>query len=423
MSNNIDLQTLSSHRGRASEIHTSQPAIRKVYPMQRTVSSNGLALNLPVSQLPVTHAMASHYRFSPSTAMPSLVNSGSMIDIRVPAGSCSSVRDLYLEVDLKNNSLNPVTIAGNYIHNIFQRIEILFENGSIVTQRWTADTFNTALLYDSPEDNQHRLQMSSVDGVTGIAPGDTFKAYLKLPYSLFTGSHLNISGLKSDFFVRCYFKSDAQFCTSYPDVVVLSDIRVHVECINFSVPIQKALVNRMRTSTQDYKFWEFVEMKEVLNLTNSNSYDVRLSSVLGIVSSIWVWVRPNSHTLLDSVNSVKLESYALNDSSGKSILGSSIFDSDLMRVVKYNNNMLGDVTDPSNKDLVNNLNYIAVGFSDSQNLKSSNLAGGYYVFSGHERLVFNTPASLIPGSFEVTILYTKLNHITSDGGSVSVHSS
>ena len=422
MSSNIDLQLLSTQRGRSSVIHTHQPPVRKVYPMQRTVSKGGLALNLPVQQLNTTHGMISHYRFSPSTQMPSLVNPGSQIDIRVPAGSCGSVRDLYLEIDVKNNSLNPVTIAGEYLHNILQRVELLFENGSITVQRFTQDTFNTALLYDTPEENSHRLQMSAVD-IAGIAPGDTYKAFVRLPYSVFTNSHLNIGGLKSDFFVRCYFKSDAQFCTSFPDVVVLEDIRVHVESINFSVPIQKALVSRMRNSTQDFKFYEYVEMKEVLNLAPSNQYDVRLSSVLGLTSSLWLWIRPNGHTLLDSVNSVKIDSYSLNDSSGKSILGSSSFDSDLMRVVKHNNNMLADVVNSQNKDLVNNLNYISVGFADASNQRSSNLSGGYYCFSGHERLVFRTPASLAPGSFELTIIQVKLNHITCDGGSISVHSS
>jgi len=422
MSHNIDLQQLAvSTRGRSASVHILQPPQRKVYPFQKTTSADGLTLNTPLSQVATNHGMISHFRFAPSTAMPSLA-SQSQVDVRIPAGSVSTVRDIYLEIDLKNNSLNPALLAGEYIHNLIDRIDLLAESGSVIVQRWTNSALQSSVLYDSYSSNNHRLQMSALDPL-GVASGASVKTYLKLPWSVFNTGHVNLQGFKSDVFVRVVFRPDSDCFTSYPDVLSLTNVQVHVESINWSSPITRALTDRARRTVQHFKFWSWNEMKEIVNLSASSSYDIRLSSMLGLVSGFFVWIRPNGHNLLNTVTSEQIETFQLNDSSGKSLVGSSTFDRDIMRVHKDQNDMLFDLQNATNKNLVDNVLYVPISFHDKKNLDSASLIGGYYPADGHLRFQFTTPSTLVPGNFEITFVYSRMDYITSDAGSVSVHSS
>jgi hypothetical protein len=422
MSHNIDLQQLSqANRGRSATVHTLQPVQKKVYPFQKSKGADGQVLNTPLSQTNINHGMISHFKFAPSTAMPSLA-SQSQVDIRVPAGSVGTVRDIYIEIDLKNNSLNPAILAGEYVHNLIDRIDLLAESGSVIVQRWTNTALQSAVLYDSYSENNHRLQMSALDPL-GVAAGASVKTYIRLPWSVFSTGHVSVQGLKSDLFLRIVFRPDSDCFTSYPDVLSLSNVQVHVESINWTSPVARALSNRMRSTVQQYKFWSWNEMKEIVNLSPSSSYDVRLSSVLGLVSGFFVWVRPNGHTLLNTVDSSQLETFSLNDASGRSLIGSSTFDRDVTRIHKDQNDMLFDLVSATNKKLVDNVLYVPISFNDKRNLESASLIGGYYPADGHLRFQFTTNSSLVAGNYEITFVYSRLDYITSDAGSVSVHSS
>lgn len=422
MSHNIDLQQVAvATRGRASSVHVLQPPTKKVYPFQKSTSADGLTLNTPVSQSATNHGLINHLRFAPSTAMPSLA-SQSQIDIRIPAGSVGTVRDVYLEIDLKNNSLNPAVLAGDYIHNIIDRIDLLAESGSVIVQRWTNSALQSSVLYDSVSQNNHRLQMSALDPL-GIAPAASVKTFVRFPWSVFQTGHVSLQGLKSDVFVRIVFRPDSDCFTSFPDVLSLTNVQVHIEAINWSTPISRALTQRARSSVQHFKYWSWNEMKEIINLSPSSSFDVRLSSMLGLVSGFFVWVRPNGHNLLNSVNSEQLETYQVNDASGRSLVGSSTFDRDVMRIHKDQNDMLFDLQNGANKNLVENVLYVPLAFNDKKNLDSASLTGGYYPCDGHMRFQFTTGAGLVPGNFEITFVYSRLDYMTSDAGSISVHSS
>jgi hypothetical protein len=418
---NIDLQQQSvSVRGRGASIHTLQPPTKKLYPFSETKSADGQTLNTPVSQSQTNHGMISHFKFQPSTAMPSLA-SQSQVDIRVPAGAVSVVRDFYLEIDLKNNGVNPAILAGSYVHNLIDRIELLGENGSQILQRWSNTSLQTAILYDSIQSNNHRKQMNALDP-TGVAAGVSVKTYLRLPWSVFNTGHVNLKGFKSDIFVRIFFRPDSDSFSSYPDVCVLTNVAVHIESINWSSPIDKALTSRARSTVQHYKSWNWVESKEIMNLAPSSSYDIRLSSVLGLVSAVFVWIRPNGHNGAATVDSERVETFSLNDASGKSILGSASFDADVQRIHKEQNDMLGDVVSAENKSLVEKVLYLPLAFNDKNNLNSGSLVGGYYPADGHMRFQFTTGAALVAGNFEITFVFSQMNTMRSDGGSLSSHS-
>lgn len=422
MSQNIDLQADAvAKRGRAASIHILQPPKGKIYPFQATKSSDGQTLNLPLSQQGTNHGVVGHYQFQPSTALPSMA-SQAQIDIRIPAGAVpGTVRRIYLEVDLVNNSLNPAVIP-YFIHSIFDRVDLLAENGSVIVNRWTNTALQTAVLYDSYSQSRHRVRMAAVDP-TGIAPGATQKFFMTLPWNVFETGHLSLQGLKSDLFIRCVTRPDIDTHTSHPDVASLAQLRVHVESISWSSPIAKALASRMRQSVQNYRTWSWNEMKEVLTLAPSNSYNVRLSSVTGLISALFVWIRPSGHNLTATTNSERVDSYQLNDSSGRSIIGSSTFDRDVVSIHKDMENMLFDNVEPAVKDIVENVLYVPLAFSDRKNLESASLAGGYYVSDGFMNFAFVTNSSLVPGSYEVTFVYSRLDHVRSDGGQLSIHSS
>jgi hypothetical protein len=264
--------------------------------------------------------------------------------------------------------------------------------------------------------------MSAINPL-GIPAGETNKFFLSLPWNCFETGHISLQGIKSDLFVRCVTRPDVETFTSHPDVASLAQIRVHVESISWSSPIANALSQRMRSSVQNYRTWSWNEMKEVMTLAASSSYNVRLSSVTGLVSGIFVWIRPSGHTLLNTVNSNLPVTYQLNDSSGRSIVGSSTFDSSVQALHKDVENMLHDNVEPSVKGIVENVLYLPLAFGDKKNLESASLSGGYYPADSFLNFQWTTSAALVPGSYEITFVYSRLDHVRSDSGALSIHSS
>ena len=414
---NIDHQSLAiTNRGAAAAAHVAAPSNEKLYPTRPYRSADGQILNLPVSQLGVTHASDLHTRFAPSTAMPSLA-SESQIDIRIPAGSVGAVRNILLEVDLKNDTVVAATIAGDFAQNMLARVELLGQSGSVILQRWTNTALMTSVLYDSPAQFSRRQAMQGVPA-TGIPAGEEFKAYIKLPGSFFNLAHVTVQGITSDLFVRVVFRPEADVFTA--STCVLTAVNAHVHSINHTASVGRALADRLRKQVNDYRFHSYQEMSEIMTLAPSTNYEVRLSSVLGLVSDICVWIRAAGHTGYQTTDSNKPVQFSLNDASGKSILGSSTFSSEIVKYTKDEEDMLP--ADPMHFFIDNTL-WLPLAFSPRKNRETGSLQGGYYPANGDLRFNFTTDSAIGTGQYEVMFVYSRLDRIRVDGGQLSHHSS
>jgi hypothetical protein len=412
MSTHIDHLELISTRGSNALAHFSGPS-DDLYEHIVSQAADGKKYNYLASQSGSLHASTHVSFFSPATALPA-ISTASQLDIRIPAGSCGAVTSISIRLDLENQSaLNNSSYGG--VANLFTHIELWAEGGSMLVQRWTDDALRVALHYLN-RDQAERYQTE--EGSPFMGPGVSRTFFLRLPYSIFESSHMNIASLSSDLYLRLFFRGGNSYDTA--DYLTLNGAQAVVSWLAFPPTIQRAISARARASVLDYRYYQNQFQKEILTLAPSTRYSIRLSSMQGVVISVAMIIRAAGATGTALVgNYVRPESFELLDSSGKSILGGNSFP------IQWNDHQ---------KQQQGLLTPFGTAFSNitgtlliplAVNVKGSLAAGavkGHYTANGYEQLAFVTDAGTT-GAHEVAILWSVAERVRKDGGRISVHSS
>ena len=376
-------------------------------------TADGQVTNFPVSQHRTLHASTHTTVFTPTTALPD-ISTASQVDVRIPAGSCGSVTGLAIRLDLSNNNGGPATFYGAI--RLFDRIELWAESGSVLVQRWTADELATCLHYLSREAGERYVRTA---GAQTLAVGASRTVFVRLPFNIFESSHMNIGGLRSDLYVRCFFRGIESYATV--DFLTLDSLQVVASWLAKPPSVQRALVDRMRSQTLDYRYWASQVQKEVVTMAPSTRYQIRLSSMHGIVSDIAVIIRPAGHTGANSAGGfVQPAVYELIDAGGKSLLSGASFPFEYNGFQKQEQGLL-DAFFPELQNLDDTL--LIPLSPDPKTTLSSGTVSGYIIGSGYESIGLTTAAGLAPGQYEVTVIWHRAERLRVDGGHVTVHAS
>jgi hypothetical protein len=209
MSSHIDHHSAIHARGSGAIAHFSGPS-DELYQHIVTKSADGKRFNFPASQSSSLHASTHVSFFAPSTALPVIAPAQAQLDIRIPAGSCGAVTGISLRLDLENEGkVNDSVFAG--VPNLFDRVEIWAEGGSQLVQRWTDDAFRISNHYLSRSQAE---VYSKHEGVPLLTAGETKTVFLRLPFSFFEASHLNVASLSADLYIRLFFRGANSYDTA-----------------------------------------------------------------------------------------------------------------------------------------------------------------------------------------------------------------
>jgi hypothetical protein len=384
-----------------------------------TTSVDGKSYNFPASQSSTLAASRHTSFFSPSTALPVIAPAASQLDIRIPAGSCGAVTGLAIRLDLWNEAKVAADAFFNGIPNLFSRIELSCEGGSTLLQRWTDDDLRIATHYLS------RAQADwygKNEGARSFLPNEEKTLFLRLPWSVFESTHLNIASLNSDLYVRLFFRGSASYDSS--QYLVLKGAAVAVEWLAYPPTIQRALTSRARSSTLDYRYFMNHSQKEIMTLSPSTRYTIRLSSMHGLVIQIAAIIRQAGATgSAIASNHIRPASYELLDSSGKSVLGANILPIAHNDFVKQQQGLLNaSIGSPNVFGHIEGTVLIPL----SPNVRGCLQRGvleGFYTSSGYDVYAFTTGSTLVAGQFEITLSWQVAERLRKDGGRLSVHTS
>lgn len=418
MSSHIDHHAAATTRGSAALAHLST-SDDELYAHAVSKSVDGKVYNFPLTQSSAIHTSRHTSFFSPSTALPVIAPAASQVDIRIPAGSCGAVTGLSVRLDLFNDAKTPADSFFNGVPNLFSRIELACEGGSTLLQRWTDDDLRISTHYFS------RAQAdwyAKNEGLRSFFPNEERTIFLRLPWSVFEGTHLNLASLNSDLYVRLFFRGGASYDS--PQYLTLKGAAVAVEWLAYPPSIQRALTARARNSTLDYRYFQNHSQKEVMTLAPSTRYSVRISSMHGLIIQVAVIVRIAGATGSSlAVNHVRPASYELLDSSGKSILGANVLPIAHNDYIKQQQGLL-NATIGSPNVFGNIEGTLLIPLSpDVRGCLQRGVLDGYYVSSGYDLLAFTTSSTLIAGQYEIAISWQVAERLRKDGGRLSVHSS
>ena len=412
MSSHIDHHSAAASRGSAAMAHVGHDS-GELYQHVVARTADGQVTNFPVSQHRTLHASTHTTVFTPTTALPD-ISTASQVDVRIPAGSCGAVTGLAIRLDLSNDTAGTSTFYGAI--RLFDRIELWAESGSVLVQRWTADELATCLHYLSREASSRYVYTT---GTQTLVAGASRTVYVRLPFSVFESSHMNLGGLQSDIYVRCFFRGADSYLTA--DTVTLNALQVVADWLAKPPSIQRQLVDRMRSQTLDYRYWASQTQKEVVTMAPSTRYQIRLSSMHGIVSDIAVIVRPAGHTGAASAGGfVQPAVYELIDAGGKSILSGASFPFEFNGYQKQQQGLLS----AWGPELSNLDDTLLIPLSpDPKTTLSAAVVAGYIVGTGYESIALTMGSSLAAGQYEVTVIWHRAERLRLDGGHVTVHAS
>jgi hypothetical protein len=411
MSSHIDHHAAIEARGSGALAHISGPS-EDLYEHVVSQAPDGRRYNFPVTQSGGLNASMHTSFFSPASALPTIAPAASQVDLRIPAGSCGAVTSLAVRLDLENKSAGASTFAG--IPTLLERIEIWGESGSQLIQRWTSDALRLLTHYLTKEQSE---VYSNNEGTLYLGPGVSRSFYLRLPFSFFESSHLNVASLTSDLYVRLFFRGADSYDTT--DYLSLNGCQAVVSWIAYPPSIQRALTARAKSSTLDYRYWAFQTQREVINLASNQRYSIRLTSMQGIVNQIALIIRPVGSTGSALASGyVRPVSYELVDSGGKSVLGASSFPIEWNDFEKQQQNLLP----PSGTfGSIYGTLLIPLGINVKGSLMSGSIQG-FYVSGGYDQLAFTTD-NATAGDHEITVVWSIAERLRKDGGKLSVHTS
>lgn len=371
-------------------------------------------LNLSVKNMYVNHRTARVSTLLPQSQPTNGLASGSFSDIRIAGGQ--SCRGLIMSLTIKNNSTtDTVSLTTDKVFDCLSYVEVLFENGALPVVRIDADHLKLALS-DLDSDSYRNVVAAIQGGPPGagadILPGGSHTCLV--PVFKFFPAEFKIApdGLNNPLIIRTWFNGG---CPLHTEGCTLSDFSALYEYWAYDKSVSDRLVRQMRTSRMDWRFASPVVMSVQETITPGTRFDLRLSSLTGLVQSLVIILK------IAGV-AVPIAQLELTDQSGTNLNGGSMLShayvSTLVRARE--NKYYPALGEPASE--ADNYFHVPIAVNASKSEEQGQL-NGYMVFSGLEqvRFVYNSPdGSTTPVPVEISVLYSSSNIFTVAGGAVSV---
>ena len=220
-------------------------------------------------------------------------------------------------------------------------------------------------------------------------------------------------------YFRIWFVGASRFPNA--NIPTLNSLSVIVEQDHYAPHDRFQLHDRAISQSIDYRFGRPGFMSIVENLAPSTRYSFVLTAVQGIVSELIVTIRPANSGSFNAWSFRGWSSYELLDGSGASLTGGMPITYEYQRtIVDASRQSSGAIDTLVTIGAPRSYNPIVCEFG---NAKADFLTGsitGYIPFTGQERLIITTDATVLAGSYEVRIEYLAAARVNIDRGRISV---
>jgi hypothetical protein len=418
----LDHHKQNAKRGPAALAHTGV-SIPELYPHRKVRHAHGETLNYPVSSQTVLHKTNSHTVYQTTSSTENSLTSGGFADIRIPAGSLQVVKQWTIVLELENKTAGTAYMP--VIPYLFDRVEVLAEGGNVQIARW--EPMHLYAPFRHVEGTTWDLNYKGAlipSGVAG-AMGAGVKATYHVPIlgDVFARNEAYLGHLKSDLYIRVWFVGASRFPNSSGTVYIptLTALSCIVEQDLYAPHDRMQLHERAVSSSIDYRFGRPNFQSIIENLAPSTRYSFALTAVQGVISELIVSIRPANSVYYFAYVFHGWSSYELLDGSGASLTGGMpityAYQKTIIDAARQSSGAI-DALGAVNSGRTTTPLIIEFG-----NAKADLMTGsitGYIPFTGNERLVITTDASLVAGSYEVRIEYLAVARVNVNQGRITV---
>lgn len=399
--------------GNSHAIHLTGTQVSDIHE-KRVMSIDGNTHLLHADSTPVVIQSDAMVAQSPVTTVPVALLNGGTIDFRINKDVISKIWHAYLKVTLFNNA-SAANIVPAPFRTMINRMDIFGDQGGdlLFSQTGTEFWLEEAVLSTEEHNAQAAITNTTaayaVNG-TAIANNASITYYLPL-ISFLSNTNLSLSSLDGDMLIRFNFHPTARTIISgaLPDCTGAQllirgcyeprHILEHKNKLYQNVPLTVKYLDNQRH-------------EQTMTLAASSSYTIVLSSIRGLVSYLFVVIRPAALTAANSVSfDANINTVDIQDNSGNSMIGR------YARTLTEARNLIYAECFENSFNLNSNFFFLPFSESPASSFKSgANL--GYAPFDGFDKLILTTGAGLTPGNFEVCVYAKVYNHCTISQGRI-----
>jgi hypothetical protein len=332
-----------------------------------------------------------------SVVSSSFLNGGD-VTFKIDKGLISVLSHAYIMIKLTNSTGAASVLAP--IQSCVDRIEFYGTNGGNILFTLTGQELMLGNLFMSREEFEQLYSYlgfaSTSYATTGdsVANGASKIYYIPLLHAL-PAAKLVLAGLNAEVSVRVVMQSST-YCFTSGSHPTVTDVSLILKGYNEPIKQKRARIAAYQNSLALKKpYLNWLWHRDTQPLTTSAQFTTILSTIKGVIAGLIFTLRSSTVTAANQNTYQAITNFDVQLANGSSMLGHYI------RLHEDNKVEAAELF--ANLFIANKDAYI-VAFSE--NLAYDYATGcnsGYQVFSGTEKLVFQTNSSITPGSFYIDV--------------------
>lgn len=336
---------------------------------------------------------------SNSGNLSNILNSGGAVDINIPRRSLQIADKATLRFTITNNTGAATTLVNAF--QLIDYVQVSSNNGQNILSQIDGDyLYLLTSLYDSTEwAKVSRLCNTTAQwgAPVAIANGATVKYYVPLVGSLFNQAKLNIENVEGDIVFRIFLRPFSQTNAAAGTAPLLQDLSLIINQVNLDISDSMRKKSLYNNNVVQLRYLDSLPQKfSSQTLAASSQYEYQLNSLTGMISHMYIVVRP-AGAVGNSLNDFKaISSFDILDSQGISIINMPQ-DHEFNLFHEFSEFFPGSA-------MTEYKNVYTYSFSNSpRDAYANGFQAGYLPFEGYERLRINTSSALVPGSYDVIV--------------------
>lgn len=335
---------------------------------------------------------------TPTSSIPTNVFAGGELQFKLE-NQIDRIGSVYLRVDWSNQSGADFQFSAPVMH--LERVEVYANNGSTLLYQTISPVSN--FLIDSV--CMHRQEWETTAGIRGtsdayatgqvtISTGRTGSTYYTIAPNFFRSIKLRTYAIDGNILIRLRFQDASRIITS--GTITTTSANLLLSGYYEAAEAKKHCLARAE-APKAFSYWAPQHHIEVMNLTPSQSYTVRLSGINGWVGQLLFALRPIANAISpnNQFSFARPQDFDILDPSQKSLTGFRKVSKDDM-VLLYSH--LYDNL------FINNTNACVYSFSQNPLTDvSKGTVNGVEEMRGAHYLQFTTQSNLVAGSFEILV--------------------
>lgn len=367
--------------------------------------------------LNVNNVFQNNVRYAANVALGNVIATGGVFDIQIPAKSVQIADKVTLQFTVTNGSGAPTTLVNTI--QMIDNIEIWAKNTSVRLTRIEGDyLYCLSALYNSEEWDK-RARLMNITGQwgngTAVPAGNTVNYFVPLEGTLFNQAKLNIEQINGDWTIRVQFRPFSMTNAAAGSAPVLQDAAAIINQVNLDSLDSARKRNMYASNTVAFRYLDAFPQKFLGQaLQPSSRYEYTLTALNGLVSHMFIFVRASGAVGNNLKNFQAIQSFDIADPSGASIIN-------YQQTSEFNLfHEYPEIFPYSNFPGFNNVYCYAFAVSPGDNYENG-LQTGFYPFTSNERLIINTPSTLVGGAFDIVVYPVSYRQVKIVRGDISTN--